>query len=87
MEKITQLDADGLRRPPVLGLIDKRHRLGRDTGAGQRLGQHGHQGQLARIVAELDDGHVRRRQLQRVLKKLLEEGRLTKLSKGSYRLR
>ena len=65
MEKITQLDADGLRRPPVLGLIDERHRLGGDAGAGQRLGQHGHQGQLAHIVAELDDGHVRRRQLQR----------------------
>ena len=31
--------------------------------------------------------HCSRRQLQRVLKKLLEEGRLTKLSKGSYRLR
>ena len=31
--------------------------------------------------------HCSRRQLQRVLKKLLEEERLTKLSKGSYRLR
>ena len=30
--------------------------------------------------------HCSRRQLQRVLKKLLEEGRLVKLSKGSYRL-
>ncbi len=46
-ENYPQLDADGLRRPPVLGLIDERHRLGGDAGAGQRLGQHGHQGQLA----------------------------------------
>lgn len=30
--------------------------------------------------------HCSRRQLQRVLKKLLEEGQLVKLSKGSYRL-
>ena len=30
--------------------------------------------------------HCSRRQLQRVLKKLLEEGRLVKLAKGSYRL-
>ena len=55
MEKITQLDADGLRRPPVLGLIDKRHRLGRDAGAGQRLVYHGHHVLLVRPTGQL--GH------------------------------
>lgn len=41
---------------------------------------------ISSVNQALQPLHCSRRQLQRVLKKLLEEGRLVKLSKGSYRL-